>query len=839
MKRLLIAVLVIFSGFSPVLSEDFNPDSLKQLIPKSNDKEAFELLLSLSEHYSIQKIADSAGFYIARSLEMAEKIGDLSFYGRAKLEEGKIFLRKRDLENSILSLEAAKDYFHDAGDIDGIMKTNLTLGTHFQFARDIEKAISVIEESLELFSETDNNHLKAKVFYSLCGIFYSQNEKEKAIRYAKKSLEYRKLEQDSEKIAVTMNTLGGFYSSVANFDSSVVFYQGALEYYRELGNKRSTGITLNNLGNQYLQLGQYDEAIRYYEEATSLFKEIDFVRGIAATLTGMAVIYEGQKQFDAALSVYQEVLEYTRRGDNRNELANTLSNVAVTYSKLLNDSLENSYGPYYMDTIYIKRLKPQIEYGNQSVEYNLQALQIRQELENLRGVGITLTNLGSVYQSMGEFEKANIYFQEWFSLPEDTQERDTRVVIAIGMGRYAMYKSNYSQAISYFDQAYELAVEMNKKIYIQEATRNLADLYEKVEDYNNALKYFQEYHYVYDSLNQETSKEQVNEMMVKYETAAKEKQNELLRKDQIIKDSQLKNTRKALLLVLVAVLVFVLLLILLVHQNRLRKRTNEELESKNKVITGQTREITASIQYAQRIQIAAMPPREFLEELFPDHFLLFRPRNIVSGDFFWTTRKDGQIITMVADCTGHGVPGAFLSMLSIAFLNEIVSKSDNLSADLILNELRSKIIDSLHQTDEPGGTQDGMDAALFIYEPELYKLQFAGALNPMVIIRNGEMEEIKGDQMPIGIHTFCNNPFTLHERQMEKGDMIYTYSDGYADQFGGPNDKKFMTRRFKRVLLEIHEQTTLVQKKFLESTLDEWKGDTFQVDDILVLGIRV
>jgi len=194
---------------------------------------------------------------------------------------------------------------------------------------------------------------------------------------------------------------------------------------------------------------------------------------------------------------------------------------------------------------------------------------------------------------------------------------------------------------------------------------------------------------------------------------------------------------------------------------------------------------------------------------------------------------------VAADCTGHGVPGGFMSMLGIAFLNEIVNKSKELHSNEILNQLRQQVIHSLHQTGKSGEAQDGMDVSLYILNHEEKKLQFSGANNPLIIIRNDEIIEIKGDKMPIGIHTRADEPFTNHEIELFEGDVVYSFTDGYQDQFGGKRGKKFMSKNFKELLLKMHKKPMDKQKEILEKTLNEWQGSFERVDDILVMGVKI
>ncbi len=262
------------------------------------------------------------------------------------------------------------------------------------------------------------------------------------------------------------------------------------------------------------------------------------------------------------------------------------------------------------------------------------------------------------------------------------------------------------------------------------------------------------------------------------------------------------------------------------------RKQKDEIEEKNK-------DILDSIHYAQRIQSALLPPDEFLSSFFPHYFVLYMPRDIVSGDFYWIAESNGKIFATTADCTGHGVPGAFMSMLGMAFLSEIVTKDSDLSPAEILNQLRNRVIKSLHQSGNTGESQDGMDMALCSIDFRKMKMTFAGANLPLFHIHNGELIQLQPDKMPIGISR-KKSPFSNHETILHKGDIIYTFSDGYADQFGGPDNKKFMIRNLRKKLLEIHHLPMPEQKEILQKTIIDWIGPGgTQIDDILVVGIRV
>jgi serine phosphatase RsbU (regulator of sigma subunit) len=284
----------------------------------------------------------------------------------------------------------------------------------------------------------------------------------------------------------------------------------------------------------------------------------------------------------------------------------------------------------------------------------------------------------------------------------------------------------------------------------------------------------------------------------------------------------------------------------------------DQLQGQKDILEAQNQQITDSISYAERIQAAVMPHEDFMEDVMPEHFVLFKPRDIVSGDFYWIKQLEDTLIAVVADCTGHGVPGAFMSMLGIALLNEEVGGSRPLPAGEILNGLRAKVKEILAQEGKAYEQRDGMEMALVQIKCNTMDLLFAGAYNPVYIIRHKDgsgkkdplgdyriqdnashiLYELKGDRQPVAIHAL-ETEFTTTRLKLKKGDSIYLFSDGYIDQKGGPMNKKFLSRNFKKLLLEIQGLDMKAQKNNLEKTLVDWQGDLEQIDDILVMGIRV
>lgn len=270
-------------------------------------------------------------------------------------------------------------------------------------------------------------------------------------------------------------------------------------------------------------------------------------------------------------------------------------------------------------------------------------------------------------------------------------------------------------------------------------------------------------------------------------------------------------------------------------------KQKDEIQMQKEEIEQKNNDILDSIKYAKKIQTALLPPEQDMEKLNLDGFILYMPRDIVSGDFYWIGQKNGKTITVAADCTGHGVPGAFMSMLGIAFLNNIIKEKEDFTADQILNELRKQVIIALRQKGQMGEQKEGMDIAMHIIDWENKKLEYAGAFNPLVLIRNETIFTISADRMPIGIGDMVDVPFKDNILDIVKGDVFYIYSDGYQDQFGGPRNKKFMVKRLKDLFLQISKRPMSEQKEILMDTLSDWMiaGRANQIDDIIVIGVRI
>jgi len=321
------------------------------------------------------------------------------------------------------------------------------------------------------------------------------------------------------------------------------------------------------------------------------------------------------------------------------------------------------------------------------------------------------------------------------------------------------------------------------------------------------------------------------------EQAISQKEEEIRKQDEkIVVQAEAIQKQKIIILAVALALLLVFGLVYFIWRNyRNKKKANILLQAQRDQIAYQKKHITDSIEYAKMIQTAILPSMELFSRHL-EHFVVFKPRDIVSGDFYWAEEIDGQYLIVTADCTGHGVPGAFMSMLGISLLNEIIISKEIIRPDQILNKLREKIVDSLKQ--ESGSViRDGMDMTICLFDRKTLKLQFSGANNPLYVVSDGQLTQVKGDKMPVAIYDVIE-PFTLHKLQLKKGDTFYTFSDGFADQFGGPQRKKFLAKNFRNLILTIQDLSMIEQGNRLDEVFTDYRKEVEQVDDVVVIGVK-
>jgi serine phosphatase RsbU (regulator of sigma subunit) len=533
------------------------------------------------------------------------------------------------------------------------------------------------------------------------------------------------------------------------------------------------------------------------------------------------------------------------------------------------------------------------ETGNnvKAIEYFQKAINNNETLGNNNAIRTLSTNIGLIYFDQNDFSKAIVWFRKSLQINQNLRKRGDIAVDYINISNALQGLKKFDESSDNILKALPIFQEVNDIKAIRNCYTALSENCGKLGQQDKAKEYFE----LAASINKQLQKEEIKTFESRTreaEATSKAKEQELRNtKDtlqgviqlsyekqmeidllnkakeldslkQIAREQEMfqveqkrKNTIISMAVVLIIVLLFSTLIYRQLNQkkkaNKLLEARNQqineqkiELEKQHEVLSSQKKKITDSILYAQRIQNAVLPTQEEFAKAFPEHFVLFRPRDIVSGDFYWLTQKDGILILAVADCTGHGVPGAFMSMLGIAYLNEIVSNIGinkhirTVSASDILNKLREYFINSLHQTGDLQETKDGMELSLCVIDIELGSVQFAGAHNPAYIVRDKELIKLEADKMPIGI-SIKYQPFTCKDYTLKQGDMLYLFSDGYYDQFGGEQGLKYFSSNFRKLLAEISTLSPIDQKTILEDTITKWRGSMEQIDDMLVIGIRI
>jgi serine phosphatase RsbU (regulator of sigma subunit) len=469
---------------------------------------------------------------------------------------------------------------------------------------------------------------------------------------------------------------------------------------------------------------------------------------------------------------------------------------------------------------------------------------IKSKLSDKVGLGNCYYQIGLINSLQKNYEAArqNLFMSVQYKFSVDDKKGIALAYYRIGDLYLQQLKLDQSEA--FIQKSIKTASEIGDKEILMEDYRILFQIYSARKKYKDALAYHQIYKAYDDSIKDENTTKVVEELSVRFETDKKEQQIEIQKLT-----IQKQRTRGFFLvgIIVLAVLVGIILYVLyrskqktnkiISHKNNLLAEQNAQIAEQKKEIETKNINMTASIVYAKRIQDAMLSDVKKLNEILDDAFILFKPKDIVSGDFYWFGQRGEKFIISAIDCTGHGVPGAFMSMLGNSFLNQIVFKQGITSPEKILEKLSSEVQNALKQAET--NNQDGMDMALCTIDLKTKTIDFAGAKNPLVKVQNGESERIKGDRLPIGISYGNENAFTKHTIQLKEPACFYMFSDGYADQFGGPNGGKFMLKQLQKLFTEIHKKPMEKQKEILDSTITEWMGSEEQIDDILIVGFKI
>ncbi|MDP2385642.1 MAG: tetratricopeptide repeat protein [Bacteroidota bacterium] len=548
-------------------------------------------------------------------------------------------------------------------------------------------------------------------------------------------------------------------------------------YFGVTGDKLGESRALNYIGNFYENIGEYEKGLAMCQEGLKVSEAIDYKEGIADVLSTTGNLYTRLGDFEHALDSYNKSLLIRESQNELKAVGSSLNLIARTYTAI---------GDF-----------------TNGLKYYQKSIALREELNEKGAIPWSYLGMAALYEKKKDLDVAFKYYSKCIELNDNDKRLNLHCLI--GMGKICLNKNETEKGIDNLQNALLIATEIKAKPLQYEINGLLAQLYESKNDATKALQHFKEYHNLKEEVLNIESNNRLKNQQISFAVEQSEKETEIHR---------LKNVEL--------------------------KALNDKIAEKNK-------DISDSINYAKRIQLSLLPDLMDVRNVFSKSFVLFKPKDIVSGDFYWfqtiadSNSKGGLIAA--ADCTGHGVPGAFMSTIGVEKLNDAVLQTQNPGSILqLLNRaVKKSLRQGVENTNLENKSRDGMDIALLKIEftDEGARLNYAGANRPLWIIHGGiEFQETKATKTAIGGFTEDDQVFEEHEFFLNKGDSVYFFSDGYADQFG-VGGKKMMVKKFKEALLSIQDQNMDKQCDYLDSFYEEWKGDTDQIDDVLVIGIRV
>jgi len=660
----------------------------------------------------------------------------------------------------------------------------------------------------------------------------------------------RDCKDDTTKVNILISICKNEYRSAP--DSAIIRGTEALKLSEKLNFGKGTANAYKYIGMGHYFLANFWEAIKAWRLSLISFEAINDKVGIANMLSNIGATYANQGDDVMALEFHLKSLKAAEEIKDTLRIVTSMINIGIVY--LNNPDKHDIALKYYLSALPLsEKLENNDAIGTASV--NLGEIYFQRESydtalyyyekslnafmkSNSGNVPYTLTNIGKVYTKRGNFQKAIEFQQKGYEIAKQSDAKLEMTATLLGLADTDSEEGSINSAIETYYKARDLAEEIRANKELKQAYEGLAASYVKMSDYVNAFKFQTLLTNIKDTLYQAADDKKLISLSLNFEIDKKQTQIGLLTKDkelQEVKNKKLKFTQRTF----IVGFIIALLVAFQTYRNYRRKvKTNELLAKQKTEIEIINKNLTDSINYAERIQSAMFPSKEILSENLFEHFILFKPLDIVSGDFYWFKQNNNSIFVAAADCTGHGVPGAFMSILGLTFLNELVHSAVTINASEVLTKLKGHVIKTLQQTQDYTSARDGMEMALFILDLESSKLQFSGARRPLYLLRDKQITEFSGDKMPLGIYDEGENTFTNKEIELKRDDIVYLFSDGYVDQLGGPDRKTFKTKKFKDLLIDNSHLSMNEQKEVLESTLEEWKGKVEQIDDILVIGIK-
>ncbi len=586
----------------------------------------------------------------------------------------------------------------------------------------------------------------------------------------------------------------------------------ALKKAEEIGDKRRQIKAHSYVGYLDEVMGNYESAIQHYQDMGELAEQVDDPALLSRSYQFRGDVLNDLGEHETALRWYRKMLQ-----------------IGVERDSSLLDNACNSIGTCFKE----------LDILDSSLYYHNKALMLRLKQGDDLGVSYSYNNIGLVYKKKEEYDMAIEFLQK--SLAEKTRLGNVKGMASsnINIGNVLNLQGKHKEALKYLRKGiiYADSAKADRFLingYQGAITAYLENIDPQIADYFEALNELR------DSLDNEAAIAQARDIEAKYHIEEKERMFIIQKeKDELEKKALDERNRSLTAQVYYAVsglVILIALILLIVRSSRQRRKSNELLASQKAVIEQKNQDITDSINYAKNIQEGMLPGEAELADALGEHFVLYKPKDIVSGDFYWVSKRKSHSILAVVDCTGHGVPGGFMSMLGHNVLNQVINDNDTTTPAQALELINEKVLGTYSKSQER--TQvDGMDVALCAINRDTLELEFAGALRPLWILRDDECISLKGTKRAIG--TADGPPFEIQNFQLQHGDMIYAFSDGFPDQFGGERGKKLKTSGFREMLLSVHKQPLAMQRKMLDTRLEEWMRDYEQLDDICVVGLKV
>ncbi len=680
---------------------------------------------------------------------------------------------------NIDSLKIAFDYSEIASER---VQTQILIAESYHKQREYEAALIEYRRAIDLIPN-DNTFLKAETIYKYGNCLKSAEHIEEARKGFKTSIQlYTSISANPELIARNNALIGRCFYDEANYDSAMVYYLEAEKIYEINAIKnRDYGMLFHFIGSVFKRQGDFDKSCEYYQKEIKYGKEHGF-KDIEA---------EGQYLIGVCIE--------------------------TDSARLANDIL---------------------------------CLQLYSELGNERLVGLMYQLISNSYYSMNELDSALHYQQLSLEIRREQNEISHLAGILSDLAKTYIAMGKLSEAKSHLKEAEEIALQTGIKKYVrlQEIYGIYYDLEVKASNYKEANRYLNLVYAYKDSVMNTEHKQAIAELAIKYDSDKQEAQLAILeqeklmaKKEKILADEAASNQsfyNKIILSTGIALLFAGIFIYLKYRESQKQKivisAQKREMQFQKELVEEKNKDITDSMVYASSIQKAIITSEEYLSKMFKDFFVFYQPRDIVSGDFYWAFETtDGTRLVAVGDCTGHGVPGAMMSMLGNAFLNEIVIEGKNYEPNKILDKLRDQVKRALQNN----AAKDGMDMSILKIKDKT--ITYAGANLPLYLLRSGELIEVKGDKQPIGSQPAGEKPFTQHTIDLIDGDSVYLFSDGYADQFGGVKGKKYKYKTFRDKLSLISSKPFKEQGQIISAEFEQWKGDLEQLDDVCVLGLKL